>query len=162
MSENPHSFFEAVFAAGAILSGFCGTFLSFRLQREANYYRQPALDFKTQKAVDIVVNLTHFTSAFCLLILATLCATIFGFVLPLFAISGSAWLLARHWLVVAGLVATQILLVAYFLAELRHYKILRHRLANDKREEDGQKPIAIGAISFALAAFPAVWWWFGS
>ena len=83
MTEDPHSFFATLLTAGAILSGFCGTFLAFRIQSEANYYRQPALSFERGEARDISIDLTHFTSAFLLLILATLCAVIFGFVLPL-------------------------------------------------------------------------------
>ena len=56
------SFYTATLSAGAILTGFCGTFLSFRLQREANYYRQVALDFETREARDVFVDLTHFTA----------------------------------------------------------------------------------------------------
>ena len=65
--------------AGAILSGFCGTFLAFRIQREAAYYRQPAVDYHGNKGKDVYIGLTHFTSAFLLLALATVCSVTFGF-----------------------------------------------------------------------------------
>jgi hypothetical protein len=38
LMDNEHQFFGAVVDAGAILAGFCSTFLVFRIQREANYY----------------------------------------------------------------------------------------------------------------------------
>jgi len=116
-------FFEATIAAGAILSGFCGTFLAFRIQREANYYRQPALD--SRRSVDI--NLQQFSSAFFLLILAALCSVVFGFIIPLLALAGSAWAMEQTKWVVGGLLAALILLAAYFFDELVHYHILREK-----------------------------------
>ena len=122
--SDAHSFFDAVLNAGAILSGFCGTFLTFRIQREANYYRQPALSYDHGKAKDVAIGLTRFTSAFFLIVLATGCAFLFGFILPLFAVAGTSWILSQPNLIVAGLVTTQGLLFGYFWAELSHYKIL--------------------------------------
>jgi hypothetical protein len=58
-------FFESVLAAGAILSGFCGTFLSFRINRESNYYRQPALSYEEEKAKDIYIGRTHSAVFYC-------------------------------------------------------------------------------------------------
>jgi len=145
-------FFDAIISAGAILSGFCGTFLSFRIQREANYYRQPALDFKTRKARDVYIGLTHFTSAFLLLILATIFSTFFGFLIPLLALAGSAWASAQTELVVGGLVAALILLLAYFLDELVHYRIINIGLLNDAREWRSEWAIVlIAGISVAIS-----------
>jgi len=145
-------FFEAIIGAGAILSGFCGTFLSFRIQREANYYRQPALDFSTGKARDVYIGLTHFTSAFLLLILATICSMVFGFLIPLLALAGSAWASAQTKPVVGGLVAALILLFAYFLAELVHYRIISIKLFNDAREWRREWAIVLVAMILAVAA----------
>lgn len=144
------AFFDSVFDAGTILCGFCGTFLSFRIQREATYYRQPALNFESAEAKDIFIGLTHFTVAFLLLILATVSATIFGFILPLFAIAGARWVLNRPNLVLSGLVATVVLLCAYYWAELAHYQIVSRKLTHDKDEWRGECLIAILGISLGL------------
>ena len=115
MPNDPHSFFETIISAGAILSGFCGTFLAFRIQREASYYSQPALSFDRQEAKDVLIRMTHFTSAFFLLLLGTFSALVFGFLFPLLALAGSAWILARPGLVVGGLVAALVLIGGYSL-----------------------------------------------
>ena len=86
MSPN---FFESVIAAGAILTGLCGTFLAFRIQREASYYSQPVLDFVSGSAKDVKINRTQFSLAFGLLLAATVAALIFGLVIPLLAIAGA-------------------------------------------------------------------------
>src|SRR5205807_8871788 len=83
-------FYSAVLAAGAILTGFSGTFLQFRIQRESSYYRQPALSYEEGKAKDIVIGLSHFTSSFLLIICAVILEIVFGFCLPLFALANSA------------------------------------------------------------------------
>lgn len=137
--SNPESFFGSVLSAGAILSGFCGTFLSFRLQREATYYRQPAVDFReqdeTKNSKDIYIGLTHFTSGLFLLILATVCTVVFGVLLPLLALSGYASVASRTGLIVGGIIAGLLLIAAYFLDELVHYEILKwSRLADDIRD----------------------------
>jgi len=80
------------------------------------------------------VGLTHLTSAFLLLILATAFSAIFGFALPLIALNGAAWVASRRGLVVGGMIAALVLLGAYFLDELVHYKIVSWRLINDARE----------------------------
>jgi hypothetical protein len=153
MSPDPTSFYESVIGAGAILSGFCGTFLSFRIQREANYYRQPAVSFEEEKGKDIFVGLTHFTSAFLLLLLGTICSVVFGFLLPLFALAGSAWILGHRNVVVAGLVSALILIIGYFLDELVHYGILSSHLLHDVSEWRKECFILAGGIAAAAVAF---------
>ncbi len=71
MPIDPYSFYTATLSAGAILMGFYGTFLAFRIQREANYYRQPALDFGLSEARDVYIGLTHFSSSFLLIVMTT-------------------------------------------------------------------------------------------
>jgi hypothetical protein len=144
------SFFGTVLNAGAILAGFCGTFLSFRIQREANYYRQPSLDFELGEAKDIYIGLTHFTSSFLLLGLATVCSMIFGLVIPLLALGGSAWAISQQHLVIGGLIGTLILLVAYFVTELIHYQILKANLLNDLGEWKREFWFAVISIFFAV------------
>ena len=57
--ESAERFFAEVLSAGAILCGFCGTFLSFRIQREAGYYRQVAIDFHSgQRTSDDLAAIT--------------------------------------------------------------------------------------------------------
>src|SRR5260370_7129474 len=83
--------YEADLIAGAILTGFNGTFVSFRIQREANYYRQPVATFKegseSGRGQDAYIGLSHFTSSFFLIIVGALCSAIFGVLLPLLALS---------------------------------------------------------------------------
>lgn len=134
MLPNSDSFFSAALSAGAILSGFCGTFLAFRLQREASYYRQVVLDFDSREGRDVFIGLTHFTSALLLLVLATICAATFGFVFPLLALHGSAWFAMRSGYVVGGMIGSLVLLFAYFTDELIHYRIITGRLAHDASE----------------------------
>jgi hypothetical protein len=154
--EDTHSFFETILTAGAILTGFCGTFLSFRIQREANYYRQIALSFEKRKAEDVLIRLTHFTSAFLLLVLATICTIFFGFLLPLFAVAGSSWA-ALPELMVGGLVAALVLLVGYFFDELVHYEILSTNLVNDAQEWGKEWVIVAIAILVAIGLGSAGW-----
>ena len=148
MSVN-QNFFESVIAAGAILTGFCGTFLAFRIQREAAYYRQPALDFETGRAKDIEIGLTHFTPALLLLLVATAASLISGFVLPLLAIAGIHNRLIAPPVVVAGLLGAVTLLLGYFVAELLHYDVL-NRLHNDAHEWKKQAPVWITALLLAI------------
>ncbi len=156
-------FFAAVLTAGAILCGFCGTFLAFRIQREAAYYRQVFIYFDPAaneiKKKDVPVGWTHFTSAFLLLVLATTCSAFFGFVLPLLALNGTAWATPRRGLVVGGMLAALILLFAYFLDELVHYKILSGRLVNDVREWKAEWPIvAVGGLIAVGAVVSGFFW----
>jgi hypothetical protein len=134
MPVNTDLFFGAALSAGAILSGFCGTFLAFRIQREASYYRQAAVDFHEGTGKDIFVGLTHFSSAFLLLVLATLFSGTFGFVFPLLALYGSRWFVFHAGLVVGGMIASLLLIAAYFVDELIHYRIISGRLAHDASE----------------------------
>jgi len=152
MALEPIRFFEAIINAGAILTGFCGTFLAFRIQRESNYYRQPALVYKKEEAKDIYIGSTHFTSAFLLLILATLCSMFFGFLIPLLALAGCSWAFAQTALVVAGLIASLILLITYFLDELIHYEILSTELVNDAREWKRESLIVVGGLLVAIVS----------
>jgi hypothetical protein len=157
MSESTKSFFETVLNAGAILSGFCATFLAFRIQREAAYYRQAAVDFREGKGKDVFIGLTHFTSPFLLLLLATVCSAIFGFVFPLLALSGSAWVVSRPRLVVGGMFAALMLIGAYFLDELVHYRILSGGLVNDAREWKVEWWIVIVGILAAISCVTYFW-----
>ncbi len=157
MSAEAVSFYESVLAAGAILSGFCGTFLSFRIQREANYHRQPVVSFEAEAAKDVFVGLTHFTSSFLLLILGTACSVLFGFLLPLFAIAGLHWAPGNVRVVVGGLVAALVLIAAYFLDELVHYRILKvGALLEDAREWRFESIIVGVGIAGAIAGYLVV------
>jgi sterol desaturase/sphingolipid hydroxylase (fatty acid hydroxylase superfamily) len=154
--EATASFYESVLGAGAILSGFCGTFLSFRIQREALYYRQPALSYELGDAKDVFVGRTHFTSAFLPLVLGTLCSVIFGFLLPLFGIAGLSWAPREARVVVGGLTAALVLIAAYFFDELVHYRILSGRLLNDASEWRGEAIIVVAGVMGAVVAYLAV------
>ena len=151
---NIESFFGSALSAGAILSGFCGTFLVFRIQREATYYRQPVVDYREERGKDVFIGLTHFTSAFFLLVLATICSALFGFVLPLLALGGSEQIIRRPGVVVGGMIAALLLIVGYFLAELIHYQILR-RLRSNVREWKGEWWVV--ACDLLLAGW-CLWW----
>src|SRR5437667_344489 len=48
MAPSDCEFFQSVLTAGAIISGFCGSFLVFRIQREAEYYRVPGKHWNQQ------------------------------------------------------------------------------------------------------------------
>lgn len=141
------TFFSAYLSAGAILAGFCGTFLSFRIQREASYYRQPALDFQSETARDVFMGLSHFTSSFLLLIIATLFAIIFGFVLPLLALYG---LPISRQAVVIGMINAVVFVCSYFLCEMLHYRILNRRLLNDKSEWGRSSALVASTIGLSL------------
>jgi drug/metabolite transporter (DMT)-like permease len=134
------NFFAASLNVGAILAGFCATFLSFRIQREAGYYRSPDGSGK---------NRSHFTASLLLLLLATLCTAVCGIVLPLLALIGSGPRISPR-LIVGGVIGGLLLLAAYFVTELRHYdvfKILKNDLAEWKRE---LPLVAVGVIGAAF------------
>jgi len=137
------------------MTGFCGTFLSFRIQREASYFRQPAISFEQGKARDVYVGLTHFTSSFLLLILASLCSTVFGFLFPLLALLGDACALAKPRVIAGGLIATLVLLAFYFFDEMLHYQIVGESLAQDAREWGREVPLVILALLIAAAVYYA-------
>ena len=149
MTSDTIALYAALLSAGAILTGFCGTFLSFRLQREASYYRQPAVDFETGNSRDIVIGLTHFTSSFLLLIIATLLAVVFGFILPLLALLRVS--IHPEW-IVSGMLAAVIFVVGYFVCELVHYGVLNRRLLNDHNEWGRSWGIVIATAVTAVLA----------
>jgi hypothetical protein len=148
-------FYMAVLNAGAILTGFCGTFLQFRIQREAAYYRQPALSFEKGEARDINIGLSHFTSSFLLIIIATLAAIAFGLVLPLLALSNALFTPPR--IISGGLLFALVFVVGYFFAELIHYHILSTRLLNDWEEWGRQKWTVLCTLILAILVFCTVW-----
>jgi hypothetical protein len=147
MPTDLSSFFSACLSAGAILTGFCGTFLSFRIQREATYYRQPSIDFNSGTGKDVYIGLSHFTSSFLLLIVASLLAVVFGFVLPLLALVGLA---VRPQVVVAGMLAAIVFVIAYFSCEMVHYGVLNRRLLNDPNEWGRSRGTVFVAFTAAI------------
>jgi hypothetical protein len=149
MSADAIALYAALLSAGAILTGFCGTFLSFRIQREASYYRQPALDPKTGESVDIAAGLSHFTSSFLLLIIATLLAVACGFILPLLALLGDP--IQPKW-IISGMVSSVIFVVGYFTCEMVHYEVLNRKLLNDRREWERSRGVVMATFIVAVIA----------
>jgi len=153
------AFYEAALTAGSILFGFVGTFLSFRIQREANYYRQPVLDFRSGEdegsGQDVEVGLSHFTSSLALIILAGLGAMIFGMVLPLAALAQLKATVSSPESIVAGIVGSLALVVGYFLDELFHYRII-FRL--DRKGWKRERWIVIGTLAAAVAGAGVVFY----
>jgi hypothetical protein len=107
----------------------------------------------------VFIGLSHFSSAFLLLITGTLSSVIFGFLLPLFALAGSVWILSNPSVVAAGLVFTIILIAAYFFTELVHYGVLNRRLLNDAREWGGESAIVIGGITCSVVGAVVAYLW---
>jgi len=142
-------FFESIIGAGAVLSGFCGAFLAFRIQRESNYYRQPAVSFELGEGKDVFIGRTCFSPAFKLLLFTTCCSSAFGFLLPLLGLAGWTWIAAKQRLVVAGLIGTVLLIGTYFLAELVHYQILNARLLRGKRKKGDESRVVYGGLVIA-------------
>ena len=153
MDEQALIFFSTVINAGAILSGFCGTFLSFRIQREAAYYRQVALSYDEEAAKDIEVGLSHFTTPLLLLLMATLLAIAFGFIIPLFALAGLTWATTKVAMTAAGLAAAVAFLLGYFANELHHYGVFSAGLHSDRSEWVREAPIVAVTFLLALLAF---------
>jgi hypothetical protein len=58
MDQALELFYGAALTAGSILSGFIGTFLNFRIQRDASYFRSQEGQARNQQ---------HFTSSFLLI-----------------------------------------------------------------------------------------------
>jgi hypothetical protein len=156
MTSEAQSFFSSVLSAGAILTGFCGTFLSFRIQREANYYRQPVVDFESGEAKDVLVGLTHFSSSFCILVVASLAAAFFGFLLPVLALSGAIGSAIWIKIVSGGLLSSLLLVIGYFWIELRHYNIVSNRLLHDRAEWGRQRTSLIAFAALAVGAFALI------
>jgi hypothetical protein len=130
MMEELGRVYEAALAGGAVLSGFIGTFLSFRIAREANYYSQPVFDCKQQKWKSAEINLSHFPPSLLLIILSWVGSTLFGLLCPL-------WALARRSpspspaLIFAGILSSIILVAAYFLVEMVHYRMFRFKWGSE-------------------------------
>jgi hypothetical protein len=158
MTGEERVFFQDMIAAGAILGGFCSTFLAFRIQREANYYRQAALSYEENAARDIYIGLTQFTSSLLLIILAAICSIVFGFLLPLFALAGACGGFVSPELVVGGLVAALLLLAGYFFDEMVRYGILSQQLLGDAREWKNEWPIVVATLLLALGGAGASYW----
>jgi len=134
--EECDRFYEAALTAGAILSGFIGTFVNFRIQRESNYYRQPVTKFDEGathgRGQDAWIGLSRFNSSFLLIILAAFCSTAYGVFLPLSALAHWPRFTVSAPTILAGIVASLILVAAYFLDELIHYEVLKpSRLVSD-------------------------------
>jgi len=113
-------FYDAALTAGSILSGFLGTFLSFRIQREASYYRQPGQKLKES----ILIDLSQFPISLLLILLGTVCSVVFGIITPLLA-SAHAERVFSPITTLAGIIASLILAGAYFFAEMFHYRMFR-------------------------------------
>jgi len=156
MTLENQGLFAAFLSAGAILSGFCGTFLSFRIQREANYHRQPVLDFDTESAKDVSIGLSHFSSSFFILIIASIVTAVFGLVIPLLLLSGVIIDEFPIQIISAGLLAGLVLICGYFLVELRHYNIISNRLMHDKAEWGRQRATVATLIAVAVAVYVVV------
>ena len=163
-------FYTAALTAGAIAIGFSGTFLQFRIQREANYYRQPVASFEKaislkkgegkpgEKAgTDAFVGLSHFSSSFLLIILGVLIQVVFGFCLPLMALANPNFAYTSPRVVAAGLVVGLVVVLGYFACELIHYQVLSNRLLNDEKEWGKEWPVVgmtlVLALLFGAAAF---------
>jgi hypothetical protein len=143
---NPQ-FFQDVINVGAILAGFCGTFLVFRIQREADYFRNPSEDN---------IGDQHFTSSFLLLILASLLILVIGVLFPLFFISGVRWSFLTAEIVVAGLLSALVLLVGYFVDELVHYEIILRKWRTEFEDWNREWPI-IAFFGIASISVFIVW-----
>jgi hypothetical protein len=153
--EDVSQFYEAALTAGSILSGFIGTFLNFRIQREANYYRQPVLNFrpdcKEGLGQDVPVGLSHFTSSFALIILASVSSVFFGVFWPLAALAQWGRFMTSPAPILGGIVWSIVLVGAYFADELFHYQIVfRWDVTGWKREWG---IVASGILCAALLAF---------
>ncbi|SRR6266481_802200 len=156
MLDETRTFYEAALTAGAILSGFNGTFISFRIQREANYHRQPVTKFDEMacsgKGQDAYIGRSRFNSSFLLIIIGTLCSMIFGVFLPLFA-------LANRYdpgpgRILAGIAASTVLVMAYFFDELIHYEIVKwSRLLRDLKLWQYEWLIVISGVLLACLAY---------
>lgn len=151
MEHDLEVFYQAALTAGAILSGFIGTFLNFRIQREADYFRSPGSDIGGQQ---------HFTSSFFLIIVSAACSVVFGVVLPLFALAkGNLRYAVSPATILSGIVAALVIAGAYFFDELIHYQILftrdgaKWRFNPDRKGWKSELWIVVGGVlSGALLA----------
>lgn len=132
--------YAAALTAGSILTGFVGIFLNFRIEREANYFRSPG---------SCVRNQQHFTTSLFLIIIAALSSVVFGVLLPLLALVEPSKAV-RPATIAAGIVASIVLIGAYFIDELVHYEILWHP---DKEKGKDEMWIVVLGLTMALGAF---------
>ena len=141
--------FGDALTAGAVLTGFCGTFLSFRIQREAEYHRKPS----DSEDASNPSSLSHFSPSFLILLLASVVTMIFGTVLPLLGLIHVAtnWITLK--LITAEFFAGLTLIGGYFAVELVHYDIRLNKLENDKAEWRRELPIIFGTVIVATAFF---------
>lgn len=142
--------FSDMLSAGAIIAGFGATFLAFRVQREAEFYRLPG---HTQ------FNEQHFTTSFLLIIVATSVAVLAGVVIPLLALQGLAPACVTPRVAASGLLGSIVLMVGYFFDELVHYRIIfgdwRSRLDDEWQRET---PILCGSLVIAIGVIVFVNW----
>jgi hypothetical protein len=138
--------YESALTAGAILSGFIGTFLTFRIQREAGYYRQPVLDFSTQEGRDARVDLSRFPVSLLLILPAAVLSILCGMFLPLAGLAHWKRCMASPGFVLGGIVASLVLVAVYFVAEMFHYRMFRISRAEWRREG------WIAAVGISIAA----------
>jgi hypothetical protein len=101
----------------------------------------------------VYIELTHFTAAFLLIILATLTALAFGFALPLLALAelAPAWINPKT--ITVGLLSALPLLIGYFVTELVHYGILGNRLMQDIAEFKREWPWVVIALLCSAACW---------
>ena len=133
---------------GAILAGFCGTFLAIKIQREASYHREPGGDNKT--------SLSHFTASLLVLVLATVWTSVFGVVLPLSVLGGSRMSISPG-LVTGGVFGGLVLLATYFVLELIHYKVFKIIEKDGKDQKAWKQETPYVVIGFLFAA-TCVWY----
>ena len=125
------AFYEGALTAGSVFAGFIGTFLSFRIQREANYYRQPVPGCDGKK--DVYLGLSQFPVSLLLILLGAVCALIWGVCFPLLALAHQ--FVVSPATVLAGLAACVCFVFSYFVAELFHYEIICKVNKNDWAKE---------------------------
>jgi hypothetical protein len=147
-----NDFYAAVLNAGTILWGFCGTFLAFRLQREAAYFRQPVADYNAKSGRNVLIGEQHFRLPFIVLGIATISSAVFGFALPLLGLSGAISPYIKPNIIVRGLLASLGLILLYFILELFHYEIIgRKKLTKDlKNKQESDRQIAEASKATSL------------
>jgi hypothetical protein len=142
----PDPFFEAAIDAGAILTGFYATFLVFRIQREAEYYRSKG---KQQFSASLLLLILGMS------VTAVMCV---GFPLlrlanPEFASVGAL----KSNIVVRGFIASGILAAGYFLIELIHYRIILYDPPLESTEDVGQVK-KVDRIKISKRTLQSRWW----
>jgi len=152
-AEELGQFYGAALTGGAILSGFIGTFLNFRIQREANYYRQPVLDFNDGMEVgtgkDAVIDLSHFPASLLLIVLSGIGSTTFGVLWPLSALARWGLFMSGPAPILAGIAGSVVLVAGYFFLEMFHYGMFRVHRAEWKREWG----MVAGSVAIAVLIF---------